>query len=152
MGAGRSDAEVYHREVWKDWVMETYEWLALVLLPAGPADRLYAQDAVDPLLSVYAVDDAQVGDLTRVRISGVLPARWVEDLWAAVVRLVEELPEDRRREAWVALAVQGFNGVPVGPTGKQRGGLEDCGSSYVVMRLPAEAGIMEWESVGGQSE
>lgn len=151
-GGGASDEANYRREIWRDWAMESYEYLGLLVLPSGPADRLRANDSIDPFLSTYAVEDAYTDSITRIRLSGMVPAKWVDEFWGSVEGLLDALPEERRKEAWVALAVHEFNGVPVGPNRKQRGGLEDCGNAYTVLRLPEEGGVMVWEVAGGQSE
>ena len=142
-GGGKSAEANYHREVWRDWAMEVYEYLSLVLLGA---DRLRADDNVDPYLSTYAVEDAVVGSVARVRLRGLVSAKWVEEFWATIEGLLEG------REGWVGMMVHGFDDVPFGPTGKQRGGLEACGSAYTVLKLPGDGGVMVWDIVGGQSE
>ncbi|KAI5855928.1 ribonuclease P 40kDa subunit-domain-containing protein [Tricharina praecox] len=142
-GGGKSAEANYHREVWRDWAMEVYEYLSLVLLGA---DRLRADDSVDPYLSTYAVENAAVGSVTRVRLRGLVSAKWVEELWATVEGLFEG------REEWVGMVVHGFDDVPFGPIGKQRGGLEACGSAYTVLKLPGDGGVMVWDIAGGQSE
>jgi len=142
-GGGKSAEANYHREVWRDWTMEVYEYLSLVLLGA---DRLRTDDSVDPYLSTYAVEDATVGSVTRVTLRGLITAKWVEEFWATVWELLVG------REEWVGMVVQGFDDVPFGPTGKQRGGLEACGNAYTILKLPGDDGVIVWDIAGGQYE
>ncbi|KAF8252284.1 hypothetical protein K440DRAFT_633551 [Wilcoxina mikolae CBS 423.85] len=151
-GGGKSEEANYHREVWRDWAMEIYEYLSLLLLPSGPADRIKAADSVDTYLSTYAVDDAHPDSITRIRLSGLIPARWVDEFWGNLEGLLEGLPEDKAKLAWAGMVVHGFDDVPVGPTGKQRGSLERCGNAYTMLKLPEEGGVMVWDLAGGQSE
>jgi hypothetical protein len=134
--------------------MEIHEYLSLLLLPWGPADRLKASDSVDPYLSTYAVDEPKSSPaaVTRLQLVGLISAKWVEGFWEHLDGLLEALGKEKRDEAWACLAVHGFDDVPFGPTGKQKGGLDACGNAYSVLRLPAEGGAMTWELAGGGSE
>jgi ribonuclease P/MRP protein subunit RPP40 len=153
-GGGKSEEANYNREVWRDWAMEIHEYLSLLLLPWGPADRLKASDSVDPYLSTYAVDEPKSSPaaVTRLQLVGLISAKWVEDFWEHLDGLLGALGKEKRDEAWACLAVHGFDDVPFGPTGKQKGGLDACGNAYSVLRLPAEGGAMTWELAGGGSE
>lgn len=85
-GGGGSLAAEYQRDVWQDWALHVYEWLALVSL--GPADRIMASDNVDPYLSTYSVEQAEGKKggmpVTRLTFRGLLPALWIADLWKFV--------------------------------------------------------------------
>jgi ribonuclease P/MRP protein subunit RPP40 len=132
--------------------MEVYEYLSLLILPYGPADRIKAADSVDTYLSTYTVDDAHSDSITQIRLSGLVPARWVNELWGNLENLLEELPEDKAKMAWAGMVVHGFDDVPVRPTGNQKGSLERCGTSYTMLKLPEKGGVMVWDIAGGQSE
>lgn len=147
-GGGKSEEANYHREVWRDWAMEIYEYLSLLLLPA---DRIRAADRVDSYLSTYAIDDAHVDSITRIRFSGLIPATWVERLWDNLQGMLDDgLPVDKKEMAWAGVVVHGFDDVPFGPGGVERGSLESCGNAYTMVRLPGDDGVMVWDIAGGQ--
>lgn len=150
-GGGKSAEAEYHRDIWREWAMEVYEYLSLLALPSGPADRTKAANKVDPYLSTYTVDEARLGAVTRVRFVGLLPAKWIDGLWNAIEELLDELPEQKNL-AWAGMAVHGFENVPVGWNGKERGSLSGCGDGYTLLHLPKENGVMTWKLVGGQDE
>lgn len=82
-GGGTSSSAEYQREVWYEWALHVYEWLALVSV--GPADRIMAGDSVDPYLSTYSVEGKKGGvDVTRLTFRGLIPASWIADLWKFV--------------------------------------------------------------------
>lgn len=85
-GGGTSPAAEYQREVWREWAIHVYEWLALVSL--GPADRIKAADKADPYLSTYSVeqeDGKKNGiQVTRLTFRGLIPAAWIADFWKFV--------------------------------------------------------------------
>lgn len=148
-GGGKSDEANYHREVWRDWAMEIYEYLSLLLLPA---DRIRAADRVDSYLSTYAIDDTHVDSITRVRFSGLIPATWVEKLWDNLQGVLGGgLPVDKKEMAWAGVVVHGFDDVPFGPGGVERGGLESCGNAYTMVKLPGGDGVIVWDIAGGQN-
>lgn len=95
-GEGKSLAAEYQREVWQEWALHVYEWLALVSL--GPADRIMAGDNVDPYLSTYSVDQAEGKKggipVTRLTFRGLLPALWIADLW----KFVWQVPRPHTRD------------------------------------------------------
>jgi len=151
-GGGKSAEAEYHRDIWREWAMEVYEYLSLLALPSGPADRAKAADKVDPYLSTYIVDEAHLGAVTRVRFVGLLPAKWIDRLWNAIEELLDELPEQNKSLAWAGMAVHGFENVPIGWNGKERGSLSGCGDGYTLLHLPKENGVVTWKLVGGQDE
>lgn len=81
-GGELSKAE-YRGELWREWALHTYEWLALASL--GPADRVKASDSIDPYLSTYSVEqeEGEEGgrEMTRVTFRGIVPAVWIRELW-----------------------------------------------------------------------
>jgi ribonuclease P/MRP protein subunit RPP40 len=86
-GGGSSPQAEYNREVWRDWAVHIYEWIALANL--GAANRLKAKDNVDPYLSTYSVqqeegEEERAMGVTRVRFQGMIPAFWILQLWSAV--------------------------------------------------------------------
>ena len=86
-GGGSSPQAEYNREVWRDWAMHVYEWLALANL--GPAHRIKEKDNVDPYLSTYSVEheegeEEEAMKVTRLRFRGMVPAPWIYQLWKAV--------------------------------------------------------------------
>jgi ribonuclease P/MRP protein subunit RPP40 len=149
---GKSEEANYNRGVWRDWAMEIHEYLSLLLLPSAPADRLRAaESAVDPYLSTYAIDEPlQAAAITRVQLVGLVSAKWAEAFWADVNGLLGALGKEKA--AWVGMVVHGFDDIPFGPMGKQRGVLEACGNAYSVLKLPGEGGTMTWEIAGGENE
>lgn len=157
-GGGKSAIANYHREVWRDWAMEVYEYLGLLLVPGGGgADRISAADNVDSYLSVYRVGEQEdveptVGSVTRISVSGVLTKEWIENVWKEFKSALGQLGDDAKTRAWYSMTVYGFEGVPAGWNGKDRGGLGRSGDGYTVMRLPAQGGTMLYELVGGQED
>lgn len=157
-GGGKSATANYHREVWRDWAMEVYEYLALLLVPGGRgADRLSATDNVDSYLSVYGVGEQEdvkptVGSVTRISVSGVLSKEWIAKAWGELKTALEQLDSNTKLKAWCAMTVHGFEGVPAGWSGKDRGGLGRSGDGYTVMKLPGQGGTMLYELVGGQED
>jgi ribonuclease P/MRP protein subunit RPP40 len=152
-GGGKSLEANYNREVWRDWLMELSEYLSLLLLPSGPADRVKTSDTVDPYLSTYAIDCSHEGSITRIRFSGFIAEKWINQLWSKLVELLDatKLLVDSK-QIWAAIAVYGFDNAPIGWNGKEMGGLRGCGNGYAVLRLPEENGEMTWEIVGPQDE
>ncbi|KAA8909148.1 ribonuclease P 40kDa subunit-domain-containing protein [Sphaerosporella brunnea] len=153
-GGGKSEEANYNRGIWRDWVMEIHEYLSLLLLPSGPADRLRATTSVDPYLSTYAVDDEleSPSTVTKLQLVGLIPAKWAEAFWENMERLLESLTEEKPETVWAAMVIHGFDDVPFEPTGKQRAGLDACGNAYSILKLPGEGGAMTWEIVGGGNE
>ncbi|KAI5788135.1 ribonuclease P [Pyronema domesticum] len=150
-GGGKSPEAIYHREVWRDWAMETYEYLSLLSLPGdSAADRIKADDKVDSFLSSYAVEDATRGEVARVRFRGLMWAKWVEEVWGRVREGLREL--EAAQGKWVGMSVLGFDNVLVDERGKERGGLETVGKAWTVVRLPGDGGELVWDIKGGQSE
>ncbi|KAI5819732.1 ribonuclease P 40kDa subunit-domain-containing protein [Pyronema omphalodes] len=150
-GGGKSQEAIYHREVWRDWAIETYEYLSLLSLPSDTAaDRIKADDKVDSFLSSYAVEDATRGEVTRVRFRGFMGAKWVNHVLG---RLREGLSGLQATQGnWVGMSVLGFDNVLVDERGKERGGLEAVGKAWTVLRLPGNGGELVWDIRGGQSE
>jgi ribonuclease P/MRP protein subunit RPP40 len=134
------------------WAMEVYEYFSILTLPSGPADRAKTADKVDPYLSTYTVDEAHLGAVTKVRFVGLLPAKWIDGLWNTIEELLDELPEQNKNVAWAGMAVHGFENVPIGWNGKERGSLGGCGDGYTLLHLPKKNGVMTWKLVGGQDE
>lgn len=158
-GGGNSEEANYHREVWRDWAMEVYEYMALLLMPEGkPADRVRAADEIDPYLSTYVVGDqedeeAGVGSVTRISFSGLLGKEWVLMLWKEVRKRIAELEdEETRKRAWVSMTVHGLENVPVGWKEVERGGLGRSGDGYTIVDLPQQGGQLLYELVGGQED
>ncbi|KAI5800082.1 ribonuclease P 40kDa subunit-domain-containing protein [Geopyxis carbonaria] len=154
-GGGKTLEANYNREVWRDWAMEVYEYLGLLQMPGDrPADRIGAAGSIDPYLSTYSVGDEDdgvyTGGVTRLRVSGLLSAQWIESLWTEVEALVKATDAGNRR--WVSLTVQGFENVPVGWNNKERGCLGQCGDSFTILKLPHEDDMIMYELVGGQDE
>ena len=59
-----------------------YEWLSLVSLNSP---RVRSDDEIDPYLSRYVVPDVETAtrqSLVRVRWNGLLPVKWISDLWS----------------------------------------------------------------------
>lgn len=84
-GGGKSDKAEFHREMWREWALGVYEWLAMVQLgTAAAADRVRVGDTVDPLLSTYEVEDGVAGSVMRLTWRGMVPAAWIGRLWRAV--------------------------------------------------------------------
>lgn len=85
-GGGTSPVAEYQREVWREWAIHVYEWLALASL--GPADRIKAADNVDSYLSTYSVEqeEGKKGEIqvTRLTFRGLVPAAWIAGLWKFV--------------------------------------------------------------------
>lgn len=157
-GGGKSEEANYHREVWRDWAIEVYEYLALLMMPDGkPADRLRSSDSVDPYLSTYVVGDqedenSKTGDIVRISFSGVLSKGWISQVWKELEEKIAALEEDVIRIAWCSMTVHGFENVPVGWNETERGGLGRSGDGYTLVNMPQHGGILLYELVGGQED
>lgn len=85
-GGGTSSAAEYQREVWREWAIHVYEWLALASV--GPADRIKAADNVDSYLSTYYVEQEEGKkdgiQVTRLTFRGLIPAAWIASFWKFV--------------------------------------------------------------------
>lgn len=70
----------YSRESWKEWAADLHEWIAMVELGA---DRILANDSVDPYLSTYQVTDPleEPMDIVKLRWRGMIPARFIKQTW-----------------------------------------------------------------------
>ncbi|CUS13546.1 unnamed protein product [Tuber aestivum] len=160
-GGGASLGAEYNREVWRDWAMHVYEWLALANL--GPADRVIAGDNIDPYLSAYAVDqgeyegEAGMG-LTRVRFRGMIPAGWILSVWKAVEKLVETVSVGSRKE-WFSLTVHGLENSPISWDKSAHGSMTGGENGYTLLSVPQKdeinaecAKILTFEVVGSQDE
>ncbi|RAL01006.1 ribonuclease P protein subunit p40 [Aspergillus ibericus CBS 121593] len=123
----------------EDHCNELSEWLALVSLESP---RVSAEDDVDPYLCRYSVpdsDDATSSDLISVKWRGLIPSRWIMQLFVALIR--ETASKDNAESAWFALsssalgreAVEGQDGytvmvLPASKLEQEKGG-EDADSS-----------------------
>ncbi|OOF95755.1 hypothetical protein ASPCADRAFT_396468 [Aspergillus carbonarius ITEM 5010] len=123
----------------EDHCNEISEWLALISLESP---RVAAEDDVDPYLCRYSVpdsDDAKPSDLVSVKWRGLIPPRWIMQLFVALIR--ETAPKNNAASAWFALsssalgreAVEGHDGYTVmvlpGSTSNQEKVGEDADSS-----------------------
>ena len=65
--------------------LDILEWLGMVALESP---RLGEADKIDPFLARYAIpggkDDAQVGDVVRIRWRGFIRVEWVEKMWGGI--------------------------------------------------------------------
>lgn len=96
----------YTREAWKEWATDLQEWIAMVQLRA---DRIQANDSVDPYLSTYEVTNSVDGPLkvVQLRWRGMIPARFIKKTWKELAKLIQGisvLPQ----ENWAAMSVHGF--------------------------------------------
>ncbi|PYI12439.1 hypothetical protein BO78DRAFT_331006 [Aspergillus sclerotiicarbonarius CBS 121057] len=132
---GMNITEESHPAELEDHCNELSEWLALVSLESP---RVAAEDDVDPYLCRYSVpdsDDAKPSDLVSLKWRGLIPPRWIMQLFVALIR--ETAPKNNAASAWFALssnalgreAVEGHDGytVMVLPTCTEVG--EDADSS-----------------------
>ncbi|PWY95071.1 hypothetical protein BO94DRAFT_456164 [Aspergillus sclerotioniger CBS 115572] len=103
----------------EDHCNEISEWLALVSLESP---RVTAADDVDPYLCRYSVpdsDDAKPSNLVTLKWRGLIPSRWIMQLFVALIR--ETAPKGNDASAWFALsssalgkeAVEGYDGYTV---------------------------------------
>ena len=70
----------------KDWALETYEWLSLVALKSP---RIVSNDAIDPFLSRYQVPDGESGNISNMVAltwTGLIPAPWIMQLFISLAR------------------------------------------------------------------
>lgn len=154
-GGGKGPIAEYDREIWRTWILEIYEFLGLVSLPGGAADRLHGKDRIDPLLSTYSMEDSKIDGVTVVVFTGLVSARFIQGLWKTVEELLESVRE-KGKEAWTALVVHGFENTPISWDGKEHGNLGGGENVYTVLRLPEDEGkerqLMLFELVSGQDE
>ncbi|RPB01241.1 hypothetical protein L873DRAFT_1677585 [Choiromyces venosus 120613-1] len=160
-GGGTSLEAEYNREVWRDWAMHVYEWLALANW--GPADRVIAADNIDSYLSTYAVDhgeyEGETGmGLTRVRFRGMIPAAWILEVWRTVEKLVSSVSVGNRK-GWFSLTVHGFENSLISWDKSAHGSMTGGENGYTLLSIPqkdegnAEAAkILTFEVVGSQDE
>ena len=70
----------YAREAWKEWAMDIHEWLGMLMVDA---DRLKANDRVDPYLCTYQVPNPASGprDVVQLQWRGVIPSCAIHQVW-----------------------------------------------------------------------
>ncbi|KAF8468913.1 hypothetical protein BDZ91DRAFT_721372 [Kalaharituber pfeilii] len=54
LGTAPDGSSDYAIEAWKEWALDLYEWIGMALIEA---DRMKADDKVDPHLSNYQVNE-----------------------------------------------------------------------------------------------
>ncbi|KAH8154360.1 uncharacterized protein LAJ45_02128 [Morchella importuna] len=153
-GGGKSEKAEFHREMWREWALGVYEWLAMVQLGAtGAADRVRVRDTVDPLLSTYEVEDGVAGSVMRLTWRGMVPATWIGRLWRAVNASMDG------KDGWAAITVHGFENSPISWGANAHGSLNGGENGYTILRLPREGAAGEksgrciiYEVLGSQDE
>lgn len=77
-------------EEWKERVSEVFEWAGMVCLGA---QRLRANDRVDPYVAVYDVPTpSQVGNLTHIRWRGMMDSEFVKSVLTTATSLATTCP------------------------------------------------------------
>lgn len=162
-GGGESQEAEYQREVWREWGLHVFEWLALASL--GPADRINASDSIDPYLSTYSVEQEKSEEsgqaITRMTFRGIIPATWVGELWKDVWQVFFFSPfpfsftvtvnSNRNfysnllsltvegKKGWATLSVHGFENSPISWNNSAHGSLNGGENGYTILRLPLKA-------------
>ncbi|KAL7276358.1 hypothetical protein RUND412_000661 [Rhizina undulata] len=143
----------FEKELWEEWVLHVYEWLALA---SFPADRIKEGDKVDPLLSVYSVDTEGAGvGVTRMRFRGIISAEWIWKLWDSINELVSKLEngDGNEENCWFSMTVHGFENTPISWEGSEHGSLTGGENGYTLLKRPGEG--KKWvvfELVGSQDQ
>lgn len=73
----------FSKEMWKEWALDIHEWLGMVAIDA---DRINANDKVDPYLSTYQVPDPIDRSLkvVKLRWRGMIPAEFIHKMWTSL--------------------------------------------------------------------
>lgn len=80
------------KEEWEERVSELFEWVGMACLGA---QRLKANDRVDPYVAVYdAPTPSSVGDMTHLRWTGLMDSVFVQSMLTAATSLVTTCPPD----------------------------------------------------------
>ncbi|CAZ86033.1 unnamed protein product [Tuber melanosporum] len=160
-GGGTSLGAEYNREVWRDWAMHVYEWLALANW--GPADRVIEGDNIDSYLSTYAVDQGEFegeagAGLTRVRFRGMIPAGWILGVWKAVEKLASSVSVGNRK-GWFSLTVHGLENSSISWGKSAHGSMVGGENGYTLLSIPQKnessaeyVEVLTFEVVGSQDE
>ncbi|KAH0563348.1 hypothetical protein GP486_002083 [Trichoglossum hirsutum] len=138
-----------------DYAVNLQEWLALISIESP---RIRVDDKIDPFLSRYEVEldtTTPEANMVRMRWRGMLPARWIAQLFAVcITRSIKNTDPT----AWFALTVHGFRDSPVSWKSSQHGDSLHGENGYTVMKLPPRGDsdspveYVLWEIVGGLDE
>ncbi|KAI0318569.1 ribonuclease P 40kDa subunit-domain-containing protein [Amylostereum chailletii] len=103
--------EVDEGEAVEDWnaeMSELFEWVGMAILGA---QRLQANDRVDPYVAVYSPPQpSRTGDLTHISWRGFLPPAFVQRI---VDTVISHLPQSDAPHAFAALTLHEFPSAPL---------------------------------------
>ncbi|KAF8422065.1 ribonuclease P 40kDa subunit-domain-containing protein [Tirmania nivea] len=137
-GAGPIRGTEYTRETWKEWALDIHEWLGMVAIDA---DRIKANDTVDPYLSTYQVPNPSKNPqkVTRLRWRGMIPAGFIHQTWTDLCGLLasKKLPA---AVEWAAITVHGFDNSPISWGDKSHSSLTGGENCYTVLRTVKPGG------------
>ncbi|KAL4072807.1 ribonuclease P 40kDa subunit-domain-containing protein [Scleroderma yunnanense] len=81
------------KEEWEERVSELFEWVGMACLGA---QRLHANDRVDPFVAVYnAPTPSSLGDLTHLRWIGFMDTTFVQTVLTTAASLIMTCPSDK---------------------------------------------------------
>lgn len=131
-GAGPIRGTEYTRETWKEWALDIHEWFGMVAIDA---DRIKANDEVNPYLSTYQVPNPIKNSqkVSRLRWRGMIPAGFIHQTWTDLCGLLasKKLPAEVE---WAALTVHGFDNSPISWGDKAHSVLTGGENCYTVLR------------------
>ncbi|PWY80624.1 hypothetical protein BO70DRAFT_315846 [Aspergillus heteromorphus CBS 117.55] len=121
----------------QDQCYELSEWLAMVSLGSP---RVAPNDEVDPFLCRYSVpdaDEAQASELVSLKWRGLIPPRWILELFVTVLR---ETSKDSNASTWFSLSSSALGREAV-----------EAKDGYTVMVLPT-MGMEKGQKVKGHDD
>jgi len=106
---GGDDDDADDVEDWNEHISDLYEWVGMACFGA---QRLHANDRVDPYVAVYTPPEpSHVGTITHIRWRGLLHPSFVQAVWKTVL---DRMPPNRFEERLSLVAITSHS-IPVSP-------------------------------------
>ena len=94
----------YARETWKEWAMDINEWLGMLMVDA---DRVKANDRVDPYLCTYVPNSAsEPRDVVQIQWRGMIPSCVIHKTWTDLWQVLISHNINTRTKLMVSLLVK----------------------------------------------
>ncbi|KAF8472079.1 ribonuclease P 40kDa subunit-domain-containing protein, partial [Kalaharituber pfeilii] len=157
LGTAPDGSSDYAIEAWKEWALDLHEWIGMALIEA---DRIRADDKVDPYLSNYQVNEPAktARRIVTIRWRGMIAANYIESVCNDITTKLaaKSLPTE---EAWTAITVHGFENSPISWGDESHGSLtggENCYTLVATFPTAAPSGqpqqFLSFEVIGSQDE